>query len=266
MSVSTLEGRVVALTRSEEQNSPVRERLLELGAQVIAVPTLRFTVAEDLRQWTAALEHRDKVTHVVFTSQNSVRFFLKLSDWSGITKAFWLDRRVAAIGERTAANLADSALPAHLQAEHSTGIGFATELVERENVGPGSVVLLPQSALASTDVENFLVAAGATVLAVPVYETLPEDSQRAAPLLDALDRGTTVDAIIFASPSALHAFLELTAQRGRRMLEGNACRIVSIGTTTSRALRDAGLTVAAEAAKPDTEGLVKAVVGVVGGE
>jgi uroporphyrinogen-III synthase len=167
--------------------------------------------------------------------------------------------KVGAVGPATAERLAEVGLPADVVASGG-GIELARALIEEAGLAPGSRVLLPQSDIARPELEEILVEAGAAVDAVAIYSTVPAGPQEAAPFLDALSRGERVDAVTFASPSAVRAFLEITGERGRRLLESPEVKLVAIGPTTAGALDDEGLAVAAQARSPSAEGLAEAVV------
>ena len=260
MTPHRLSGRTVVLTRPEEQSRTLSSRLHALGARILLVPAIRFAATEDLRAWEAALEKRSSFSHLVFTSQVAARYFADLSVAAGVPLEDWRRCRVAAIGGRTAETLTTVGLPADFVALEGRGVDLATALIEKERVGPGCRVLLPRSAIARPEAADLLEAAGAAVDAVALYETLVEDESKALPLFEALDAGTRIDAVLFASPSAARSFLEMTGDRGRRLLSDTSVQLVSIGSTTSEALEKLGLRVDVEARAPDTEALVEAVL------
>jgi uroporphyrinogen-III synthase len=226
---------------------------------VLCVPAIRFAPAEDLRPWRAALGRRRLFTHLVFTSQMAARVFADLSLASGVSLDEWRPCRVAAIGARTGEVLTAAGLPPDFVAAGSRGLDFATALVEQEGLGPGCLVLLPQSAIARPEVADLLEAAGAAVEAVAIYETIAEDESKAEALYEALDAGDRLDAVVFASPSAARCFLEMTGDRGRRLLARSAVRLVAIGPTTAEALASLGLPADAVARTPDNEGILAAL-------
>jgi len=265
MSQQPLEGRTIIVTRAAEDGAELAERLRALGARIIGVPAIRCRLADDLREWEEALARRREITHVVFTSRRAADFFLELAVRSGAPAEAWRASRIAAVGPKTAARLRESGLEPDVEPARATGLELARELVERHGVGPGSVVLLPRSALGSPEATAVLETCGATVLDVPIYVTEAEDPAKAAPLIDLIDRGETVDAVVFASPSALQGFLEMTGALGRRLLEAPSTRLVAIGPTTRRAIEDAGLRVASQAARPDVDSLVAAVEAALAG-
>jgi len=64
--------------------------------------------------------------------------------------------------------------------------------------------------------------------------------------------------VLFASPSAVSAYLAATDDAGRPLPVPPS--VVCIGPTTAAAARRAGLVVAVEAAAPSPEGIVAALV------
>ncbi|HEX2045129.1 MAG TPA: uroporphyrinogen-III synthase [Gaiellaceae bacterium] len=137
--------------------------------------------------------------------------------------------RVAAIGPGTAEALRERGVEPALVARDSTQEGLARELPS-----PAGRVLFA-GAEGARDVLVRELAADF----LPLYRTVP---LRPA----AFPAG---DVVVVASASAARALAEAAP--------GRAC--VSIGPVTSRAARERGLRVAAEATTPDVEGLVRAV-------
>ena len=138
-------------------------------------------------------------------------------------------RRIAAIGPGTAQVLERAGLPADLVASRSTQEGLAAELPRP----PGRVLVA-----AAERARRYLVdALGADFL--PLYRTV--ELAPAEP--------PSGDLVVLASASAARAYARLHA----------AIPAVSIGPQTTKAARDAGVRVVAEARRHDVDGLVEAV-------
>jgi uroporphyrinogen-III synthase len=84
-----------------------------------------------------------------------------------------------------------------------------------------------------------LRVAGAEVTAVACYRTVQAPPQSIAPLGEAILDGT-VDAVAFASPSAVRS---IVAGLGSRAALLDRCALAAIGPTTAAALQEAGLRV-----------------------
>jgi len=249
-----LEGRRVVVTRSEEKSGELRAALERLGAEVIVLPVVRHAIARDLGPLAKAAGERSAFSHLVFTSQTAVRFFTEASRSLGIPVSAWAGLRVAAVGSKTASALREAGLEPVLVADRGAA-GLARLLLKQEGVHR---VLLPQSSAARPELREALQDAGVRVDAVPIYDTLQEDPSRAEPLLSLAFGERAPDAVIFASPSAIEGFLELAGERGQAVLSAKGLKIISIGPTTSDAVRKRGFGVAAEADHPTVEDLVHA--------
>ena len=260
MSEGALQNRTVVVTRPEARAAELCSRLEELGAKTLPVPSIRFSRPEDIGSWHDALARRDDFTHVVFTSRVAADTFDALCAEADIRAASWLaNLTIGAIGDSTGERLEEAGVPPTLVASGSTGKEFASELLALGLLGENSRVLLPGSDIARPELAEALRRSGASVTQVPIYRTIEEDPDRAEALFDALDRERQPHAVTFASPSALSGFLGICGDRGRALLESQSVKIVSLGPTTSEAIRSAGLVVSAQARKPSTEGLIEAI-------
>ena len=260
MNEEALQDRTIVVTRPESRSAELSSRLEEFGAKVFRVPSIRFSRPADTGPWEETIARKDDFSHVIFTSRIAADSFEALCSEAGFPAASWLSNcTVAAIGAATGERLKEAGIVPSLVAGTSSGAGFARELIEKELLGEDSLVLLPGSNIAGPELGAALKEAGARVTSVPIYQTLEEDPARAEELFEALDRDEQPDAVTFASPSALSGFLGICGARGRKLLESPSVKIVSLGPTTSAAVRSEGLEVSAQAASPGTESLVAAV-------
>ena len=260
MNEEALQDRTIVVTRPESRSAELSSRLEELGAKVFRVPSIRFSRPADAGPWKETIARKDDFTHVIFTSRVAADTFEALCSEAGFPAASWLkDCSAAAIGTSTGDRLEEAGILPVLVGDGSSGKRFARELIERELLGENSRVLLPGSNIARPELAETLQETGARVTSVPIYQTLEEDPARAERLFEALDRDEPPDAVTFASPSALSGFLGICGARGRKLLESPSVKIVSLGPTTSAAVRSEGLQVSAQAASPGTESLVEAL-------
>jgi uroporphyrinogen III methyltransferase/synthase len=101
---------------------------------------------------------------------------------------------------------------------------------------------------APLEIEQVLEPMGVEVRRVAVYETVP--AGRREPKIDLAERG--IEVVFLASPSAVQG---LAAQAA----VPPSAKLISIGPSTSEAIRQAGWQVAGEARTRDIEGLVEAI-------
>ncbi|MEC8894699.1 MAG: uroporphyrinogen-III synthase, partial [Planctomycetota bacterium] len=137
MTGGSLTGNTIVLTRPECRSAELASRLEELGAKVLAVPSIRFSPIEDSAPWQLALENRGSFSHVIFSSMTAVDSFAGLCSQAGSSLDSWLSEcTVCASGAATAAALEEAGIAGVLVSSGSTGADFARELIEKEKPGP----------------------------------------------------------------------------------------------------------------------------------
>ncbi|MER3399162.1 MAG: hypothetical protein C4316_11665, partial [Chloroflexota bacterium] len=119
----------------------------------------------------------------------------------------------------------------------------------------GRRILLPRTDVAGPELAEALRAAGAEVVEVVTYRTLPETTW-GEELIRLLEMGR-VDAITLTSASTARNLAALVGST-RPLLEG--VKIICIGPVTARAAAEVGLQVDVVAGEHTLEGLVQAVV------
>lgn len=243
-----LAGRRVLVTRSAGQSAGLLERLRARGAEVVEVPMVRIAAPEDPRPFLDALRSLGADDWLLLTSANAVHALADAIRPGGVGLPATL--RLASAGPATTAAIR-ALLPGRgVEAEASEAfgaLGLARALAAFDVAG--SRMLFPVSDRSPAALADVLRARGASVEVVLAYRTtVPEDG--AARLRAALDAG--IDAVTFASPSAVEAFA---------LLGGAGCRVpaVVIGPSTAAAAEAASITVAATADAATDEGLAAAV-------
>lgn len=162
---------------------------------------------------------------------------------------------VWAVGPATGRALANANLAAHHPAGVRNGAELARALVEAVPVA-GQRVLVPRAAEGRTDAIEILRDAGADVVDVIAYRTVPRaaDDPAIARGLAVLRAGEAEICAVFA-PSQVAALVALVGP-----LAKIATRFCAIGETTAAALRAAGVRSVAVASTPTPDGLATAVM------
>jgi uroporphyrinogen-III synthase len=178
---------------------------------------------------------------IVFTSRRGVAAFAVL-----IAAGTPLSAKLAAVGETTARYLNEELGRVDLVAG-GTAARLARELAdvvrEKDNI------LLALAANAGDVLERVLAGAGATVTRCDVYRTVA--APRAEPRRALSTLGS--DAVIFASPSAVTGF-------DNQISVDIEQQIVTIGPSTSAAVRKHNWKVAAEAKEPNLNGIIESIL------
>ena len=240
-------GRTVVVTRAREQASELSARLTALGATVLEVPAimispLDFTVP-DLSEFE----------WVIFTSVNGVdAFFERGLEPAELDARALAPVRIAVIGPGTAAALAKRGVRADLVPERSV----AESLLDALPPGTGRV-LIPRAEEARYVLPAGLRAKGYDVELLTVYRTEPAPAD---PAVVAYLRDGAVDGITFASASTVRNFCDAI---GEPLPEPHPA-VISIGPVTTVQAQAEGLRVDAEADPHTIDGLIEAVVRVLG--
>ncbi len=243
-----LAGVRVAVTRAKRDAGRLAELLREQGASVIEAPV----IAIDLRPERLAPLLDARWDWIVLTSRHGVEALQEALRRRGRDARALAGARIAAVGPSTAAALERLGLTADFVGESGTAALLGAELpVQR-----GQRVLHPRSSLAGDELEQLLAERGIQVTGVAAYETAPArlDEATAAAVGSA-------HIITFTSASTARYLAEALGERG----VGAAAKLVSIGPSTSAAVRRHFGRVDAEAARPSLEALVQAVVEVARG-
>lgn len=240
-----LTGLRVLVTGSDSQAAPLVEDLQAAGAEPHRMRTIEIAPVEDDAPIRETLRQAvvGDIDWLVLTSPNAVPAMTRaLPDGK-------LAAKVAVVGARTGEALRDAGIEPDLVSRGPGAVELVEDLVEAGISGSKVACLL--SSKARPTLVDGLERAGADVHVVTAYENR---------LVEALDdetrnliQGGRIDAITFASPSAVEGFQRLI---GVDLPAVSGAGFFAIGPTTSRALRDAGLPVHGEAATQDAGGFV----------
>jgi uroporphyrinogen-III synthase len=234
---SPLAGRRIVNTRSVDQAGELDDLLRERGAIPVSYPCIAITPPDDPAELDSALDAllAGEFDWLVLTSTNTVRslsFRLVALDRRTSETPSW---RTAVVGPATRdAAIRELGLEAAVMPETYQ----ASDLAAAIPFEPGQRVLLPQSAIAPADLAHILTAKGATVRVVTAYQTVA--GHGGARLANLLARGE-VDAVIFASSSAVDGFVTRLGDEGIGIEATNDIPAVCIGQSTAGTARQHGI-------------------------
>ena len=247
-----LAERCVVVTRPRDQSGQLREQLEQLGARVISFPTIKIVPARDVAPLEAALERIRQYDWILLTSRNAVDAVARTTK-ADVAEALG-EVQIAVVGTATHRCLTDLGIQADFVPSQFNMETLCSELLQETTVD-GQRFLYPCSDLADAEGPQPLRDAGAIVDAIEAYRTAPDDSADA----DALRRSLAadeIDAIVFASPSAVHAFFNRIPSHCVSQRVG----LVSLGPKTTQALQTAAPAQVTEARQAEVEGLTEAVI------
>ncbi len=242
-----LSGLRVLVTRSREQSAQIEALLQAEGAVPCLLPAIRFAPPRDGAPLAEAAREISRYDYALFTSANGVRSFLAALSGAGDTGEGASRLRLFAVGRATAEALAKAGLHVEDLPALKRGEGLAALLKERLSPGLRGIAIGPDPP--DGELLAALGASGLSVQAIAAYRTVPGADPAEAQKLAA--HGPP-DAALFYSPSAVRGTLAaIEAAVLRRS------RIVAVGPTTAKALREAGLPPAAVAAQPSDKDVVE---------
>lgn len=245
-------GQSIVVTRARSQAAELTTPLLALGAEVLELPMIRTRVPTNREALVDAITELNSYQWLVFTSANGVdwffeHFFRAFDDLRDLGGA-----RIAAVGPATAERLKRLHLKVDVMPAKHTAAEVARAINEFESIENLNICLL-RAAKATADLPRELVAAGAIVDDIPVYETIAETEDRLGVVAQFQESGA--DWLTFTSASTVehfHARFDLPAM----LKTFPTTRIASIGPETSRALEGLGVPPTIEAREHTCAGLV----------
>jgi len=249
-------GQRIVVTRTRDQASHLSKQLVERGAEVLEIPTIRIEAPDNRSALVDAMAGLGEYDWVVFTSPNGVAqffqyFFKSFEDVRAIGGL-----RIAAVGPATAAKVAEFHLKVDLMPEQYVTGEVARAFKKFQSIENLRILLL-RAQVANPELVRELEEMGAIVDDVSVYKTVPETEDRNGAALRLLEEGA--DWITFTSSSTVqnfHARFDLPAliKKFPRM------KCASIGPETSKAIRALGLEPHVQAPTHTIDGLVKVLV------
>jgi uroporphyrinogen III methyltransferase/synthase len=252
-------GRRIVVTRTREQASQLSQQLLDLGGEVLEVPTIKIVEPDEKMSVLEALQGLGEYDWLVFTSPNGVNsffdyFFKAFDDIRALGNL-----RVAAVGPATAARLKELHLRVDAMPEKYVAGKVSKAIAEYESV-ENLRFLVARAQVANPELCQALEEMGAIVDDVAFYKTVPETEDRNGAAAQLIESGA--DWLTFTSSSTVenfHARFDLP----KLLKQFPDMKTASIGPETSKALSALGLKPTLEAKTHTIDGLVKALRGAI---
>jgi uroporphyrinogen III methyltransferase/synthase len=247
-------GRCVLVTRPRVQSARLVQRLEQLGASTLSLPTLEVREPADWAPVDQALENLGQYHWLVFTSANGVHALVRRLRQRGYDLRALGGLRLATIGPATAQALREYFLEPDLVPDEFRSESLAAALAER---ALGQRVLLAR-ADRGRDLLRAELAKVATVDQVAVYSQVDLPAENADVLVGL--RSGTVDYVTVTSSNVARVVIQALDPEARRRVQMGEVKLVSISPVTSAVIRELGMPVGAEAQEYTTEGVVQAMI------
>jgi uroporphyrinogen III methyltransferase/synthase len=251
-------GRRIILTRSPERARELSDAIENLGAETVLAPTFRVGPPDDPEAVDRAAASIDRYDWVVFESAVAAARFLNAL-MRGPRDARALARTaICAIGPSTEEELSARGLKADVVIPELRVESIANSLIEHAPVSGRSVLIVRPDHERDVLAEA-LAANGAHVTDLVAYRTAadPPDSPAAQAIYRMLLDGK-VDAVTFASPSAVQRFAALIGPEQAADLL-NTTVVAAIGPVTAAAAAQMGIKTQIVPDQYTVDGLVAAM-------
>ncbi len=250
ISAKPLAGKKIVVTRDEDADGPLSSALRDLGADPLVCAVIQERPPEDSKPLESATKQIDSFDWVVFSSVRSVRALSMAG-----ARLESANVRIACVGEKTAgAVLEISSRNADLIAVNPGAQGLLDEFRLIEDL-TGAKVLFPRAENALPLLADGLAGLGCEVCDPIAYRTVCAQGSEAMAkrIIDG-----NLDAVTFASPSAVDAFVNVI---GAEKAAGLSKELIfaSVGPTTSAAMQARGMTVSIESPERTFEDLARAL-------
>lgn len=245
----------VLVPRTKEQAGALSSRLRGFGAVPEEVPTISVEPPRNPQQMDKAVRGlvEGRYEWIAFTSVNAVRAVREKFEEYGLDARAFSGLKIAAVGDKTAAALADWGLNSDLvPSGEQSARGLLEDWPPYDDVlDPINRVFLPRADIATETLVAGLVDLGWEVDDVTAYRTV-----RAAPppaaTREAIKSGK-FDAVVFTSSSTVRNLVGIAGKPHTSTI------IAVIGPATAKTAEEHGLRVDVLAPEPSVEAVVDAL-------
>jgi uroporphyrinogen III methyltransferase/synthase len=245
----------VLVPRTKEQAGSLSQRLRGYGAVPEEVPTISVEPPRNPQQMDKAVRGlvEGRYEWIAFTSVNAVKAVRERFEEYGLDARAFSGLKIAAVGEKTAASLADWGLRADLvPSGEQSAAGLLADWPEYDELlDPINRVFLPRADIATENLVAGLIDLGWECDDVTAYRTV-RATPPPAPVRDAIKTGK-FDAVVFTSSSTVRNLVGIAGKPHPSTI------IAVIGPATAKTAEEHGLRVDVMAPNPSVEVLVDAL-------
>jgi len=245
----------VLVPRTKEQAASLTIGLRSYGAVPEEVPTISVEPPRNPQQMDKAVRGlvEGRYEWIAFTSVNAVKAVREKFEEYGLDARAFSGLKIAAVGDKTAAAIADWGLRADLvpSGEQSAAGLLADWPPYDEVLDPINRVFLPRADIATENLVAGLIDLGWECDDVTAYRTV-RATPPPAPTRDAIKTGK-FDAVVFTSSSTVRNLVGIAGKPHATTV------IAAIGPATAKTAEEHGLRVDVMAPSPSVEALVESL-------
>ena len=244
-----LSGKRILATGTRTFVREMEEAIRPLGAELIALSLIETRPLWN-EQIELALSQIGTYHWIVFTSGNGVDIFFERLRKQGVDLRLLMNVKFAVIGRKTAAALLRHGFQSDFVPENFSGADLAAEWIP--TLKPDEKVALFRAEHGSRVLPQALAEAGIVYDDIGCYETWT-DLRRAEELNRVIQE---VDYVTVASSSAAQA---LAAMLEPEVKAERTAKLISIGPSTTKTMKELGLLVYADAVEYTAEGIAAVI-------
>jgi uroporphyrinogen III methyltransferase/synthase len=245
----------ILVPRTKEQAGSLSRRLRGFGGVPEEVPTISVEPPRNPLQMDKAVRGlvEGRYEWIAFTSVNAVKAVREKFEEYGLDARAFSGLKIAAVGDKTAAAIADWGLRADLvPSGEQSAAGLLADWPEYDELlDPINRVFLPRADIATENLVAGLIDLGWECDDVTAYRTV-RAAPPPAPVRDAIKTGK-FDAVVFTSSSTVRNLVGIAGKPHPSTV------IAVIGPATAKTAEEHGLRVDVMAPKPDVDELVDAL-------
>jgi len=246
-----LKGKVFISTRALDQDDTLPDLLTSKGAEIISFPMIEIKTSILTLAETEVFKNINTYQWIFFTSRNGIIHFFK--HLIGVTGSSVLPDsvKIAVIGGKTASELEYYGFKASMIGKGKSSADLVSQF--RQVYNPKSMKILLVLGNLANDTLKSQLAPDNAVERINVYQTYQPKS--ADPSVIERIKNSLYDLILFTSPSTFQHFCTIV---GKEVI--GQLKMASIGSTTSKTIRDAGYEPFLTAQKSNAEGLTEEII------
>ncbi len=256
-SLRPLSGMRILVTRPIQQAQTLSEKLRQLGAVTVELPTIEIIPPENYVPLDRAIRTLSEFDWVIFTSVHGIQFFIRRMIELKVELEALREVQVAAIGPATATALERMVKkPDYVPNEY-----LSERIAEGLGEVKGKHILLPRADIASKKLPALLRERGALLEEVVAYRTVIPRDLTPERLKLILAQG--VDLVTFTSPSTVRNIAQVLGEVELERFFRNV-KVACIGPVTVEATKAFGLDANIVAQNHTIDALVEAIVDEIG--
>jgi uroporphyrinogen-III synthase len=222
----------VVITRSRKGNEELGRSLKAVGLAPIPIDTIEFLPPEDWSRVDASLRGLGDFDWLILTSPTGAESLARRMEELSLAVPWSGRPRVAAVGEKTSAALRAEGF----NVDFVPSTFLTSALAEQLPRGRGNRLLILRADIGDPEFAVSLKRGGFEVTDLTIYRTSAVEAVEGAAEPDLRE----ADAIAFASPSAVEAFMKRLDSDGADSALTRRLLAACIGPVTARAARDHG--------------------------